>query len=78
MTTTKLAVGVKEAAEMVSVPERMIWTEIAEGRLRSFKQGKRRLIRVVSLDAWAERREMLNGSVIRLPVGPRASRETAR
>lgn len=59
MTAQKLAVSVQGAAEMASVPERTIWQEIKDGRLRSFKLGKRRLIRVADLDAFLERRSVL-------------------
>lgn len=60
MTGQKLAVSPSEAAEMASVPERTIWREIAADRLRSFKLGKRRLIRVADLDAFLERRSLLD------------------
>lgn len=55
----KLAVGPAEAAVLASVAERTIWDEIARGRLKSFKLGRRRLIRVAELDAFLERRERL-------------------
>lgn len=55
----KLAVGPAEAAVLISVPERTVWAEISAGRLKSFKLGKRRLIRVAELDAFVERRELL-------------------
>ncbi len=64
--TTKIAVGPSEAAEMVSWNETGIYEEIAAGRLKSFKAGKRRLIRVDALKEWAERREMLASA----PVPP--------
>lgn len=72
MTPPKLAVSVKEAAAMVSLPASTIWVEVAENRLRSFKVGRRRLIRVSELEAWVERRA-LSGSLVRLPVGPRTA-----
>lgn len=64
--TEKIAVGPAEAAEMVSWNETGIYEEIAAGRLKSFKAGKRRLIRVAALTEWAERREMLASA----PVPP--------
>ncbi len=44
---------------MASLSETQIWEEIAAGRLRSFKVGRRRLIRVAALAAYLERREAL-------------------
>lgn len=72
--TSKLAVNVQEAAEMASVPEARIWEEIAAGRLRSFKLGKRRLIRVAALDAFLERREAL-AVTTKAPRAPRQQSE---
>jgi excisionase family DNA binding protein len=60
--TPKLAVGVEEAAEMIGLSERTVWTEISEGRLRSFKARGRRLIRVRDLEAYLDRRVLLDSS----------------
>ena len=57
--TDKLAVDVKGAADLLSIPARSVWSEIADGRLKSFKIGKRRLIRVAEIMAYTERREVL-------------------
>lgn len=57
--TPKLAVNVEGAAELATLPERTIWREIAANRLRSFKVGKRRLIRVADLSDYLERRSVL-------------------
>ena len=67
VTPGRLAVGVKDAADMIGVCERTAWTEIAEGRLRSFKARGRRLVRVSQIEAYLERRD-------REPVGPREGR----
>lgn len=64
---TPLSVGVREAASMIGVSERTAWTEIAEGRLRSFKARGRRLVRVSQIEAYLERRD-------REPVAPRGAR----
>lgn len=48
----RLAVNVAEAAQLLSVPERTVWTEIGAGRLRSFKVGKHRRIRIRDIDAY--------------------------
>lgn len=66
MTAEKIAVGPAEAAALVSWNETGIYEEIAAGRLKSFKAGKRRLIRVDALREWAELREMLASA----PVPP--------
>lgn len=55
----RLAVGVREAAALLSVSERTAWTEIAEGRLRSFKVRGRRLVRVSQIEAYLERRDIV-------------------
>jgi excisionase family DNA binding protein len=60
--TPKLAVGVEEAAEMIGLSERTVWTEISEGRLCSFKARGRRLIRVRDLEAYLDRRVLLDSS----------------
>jgi excisionase family DNA binding protein len=59
MTATRLAVGVEEVAEMIGLSERTVWTEISEGRLRSFKARGRRLVRVSQIEAYLDRRELL-------------------
>lgn len=64
---TKLAVGVEEAAELLSTSERTVWREIADGRLRSFKGRGRRLIRVAQIEAYLDRRESQSPA-----VGPKA------
>ena len=63
--TDRIAVSPEEAAEMVSWTRDGIYVEIAAGRLRSFKAGRRRLIRVAALSEWAERREMLAAQPVR-------------
>lgn len=68
MIASKLAVSPAGAAELASVSERRIWEEIAAGRLRSFKLGKRRLVRVADLDAFLERRALLAN----VPQAPRS------
>lgn len=55
-----LAVGPAEAGRLMGgVPERTVYEEIAAGRLKSFKVGKRRLIRIVDIEAFLERRALL-------------------
>lgn len=47
-----LAVSVKEAARLVSVGRSTLYTEIAAGRLKVMKVGRRTLVRVAELDQW--------------------------
>lgn len=66
----KLAVDVAGAADLLSIPERTVWSEIASGRLKSFKLGKHRRIRVQDIEAYLERRILLGGA-----VSPRRTRK---
>lgn len=67
MTAAPLSVSVTEAAAMIGISRSTAWTEIAEGRLRSFKARGRRLIRVSQIEAYIQRREDV-------PVGPKEAR----
>lgn len=67
MTGDVLAVDVAEAARLLSWNETGVWGAIKDGRLRSFKLGKRRLISRAALAAFVERRELLDSR----PVGPK-------
>lgn len=79
----KLAVSVPEAAAIMSLAESTVWEEVGAGRLRSFKVGKRRLIRVASIAAYLEQRELIgmskrNGLRSIAPAQQPAAREGAR
>ncbi|AYZ82670.1 MULTISPECIES: helix-turn-helix domain-containing protein [Pseudomonas] len=52
---TPLAVGPEEAASMTGHTRSGIYIAIAQGELKSFKSGKRRLILVTDLRTWIER-----------------------
>ena len=52
----RLAYSVRQAADKVSVSERQIWEEIASGRLRSRKVGRRRVIPDEDLRDWLRTR----------------------
>lgn len=67
MTGDLLAVDVATAARLLSWNETGVWGAIKDGRLRSFKLGKRRLISRAALAAFVERRELLDSRT----VGPR-------
>lgn len=62
MSAGRLAVDVAGAAEALSWTKTGIWSEIAAGRLRSFKLGRRRLILMTDLMAFAERRALLDST----------------
>lgn len=54
---TRVMVDVPEAARRLMLPERAVWTEIAAGRLRSFKVGKHRRVAVSELQAFVDRQD---------------------
>jgi len=62
-----LAVDVAEAARLLSWNETGVWGAIKDGRLKSFKLGKRRLISRAALAQFVERRELLDSRA----VGPK-------
>ena len=51
-----LAYNIKQALGAVPLSRSCLYVEMAAGRLRSFKVGKRRLIAVADLDAWVAAR----------------------
>jgi excisionase family DNA binding protein len=55
MNEHSVSVRVEEAAERLGVCRATLFTLIAEGRLRTFKVGRRRLIAVTELERFAER-----------------------
>lgn len=57
-----LAVAPNEAARMMSIGRTMLYEEIASGRLRSGKIGKRRLITIEAIKDWLKAREVENTS----------------
>lgn len=66
MTGDTLAVDVAEAARLLSWTETGVWQAIRDGKLTSFKLGRRRLISRAALAAFVQRRELLDSR----PVGP--------
>jgi excisionase family DNA binding protein len=57
----RLAVSVAEAATALGVSRALVNQECASGRLHSVKVGQRRLIPVVSLEAWLGVRQDVAG-----------------
>jgi excisionase family DNA binding protein len=56
MDPTIINVQPEEAARRLGLSKRAIFDLIAAGELRSFRQGKRRLIPVAELTRWTERK----------------------
>ncbi|NWC00827.1 helix-turn-helix domain-containing protein [Pseudomonas gingeri] len=54
-TVPPLSVSVEEAARLVGHSRSGIYEVIAQGELKAFKLGKRRLILMAELKAWIER-----------------------
>ncbi|HEX4549913.1 DNA-binding protein [Pseudomonas sp. MPR-ANC1] len=52
---TPISVSVEEAARLVGHSRSGIYEVIAQGELKAFKLGKRRLILMTELRAWIER-----------------------
>jgi len=52
---TPISVSVEEAARLVGHSRSGIYEVIAQGELKAFKLGKRRLILMTELKAWIER-----------------------
>jgi len=50
----KLAVGVDEAAQLIGISTRSLWSAIARDEIRPAKIGRRRLILVSDLQSWLE------------------------
>ena len=48
----RVALSPNEAAEALGISRAKLYEELASGRLRSVKSGKRRLIPVGALDEW--------------------------
>ena len=53
--TEPLLVGVKDAARMAGVGRDWFYSAVREGRVRSLRVGRRRLIPVTELKAWIAR-----------------------
>ncbi len=52
-----LAVSIDEASRLTNLSKPTLYSEIEAGRLRSFTQGRRRLISVKALKEWIAARE---------------------
>lgn len=53
----RLAVSPNEAARLLGLGRTSIYAELGAGRLKSFKVGHRRLIPMVELHDWLDRRQ---------------------
>lgn len=56
-----ISVGVDEAARLIGVARSMLYEMIARGELETFKLGRRRLVRVKTLEAFVKRQALENG-----------------
>lgn len=52
-----LAIGIEEAARRVGVGRSFLWSVVRRGELKSYRLGRRRLVRLVDLDRWIRRHE---------------------
>jgi excisionase family DNA binding protein len=50
-----ISVGVDEAARLIGVARSMLYEMIARGDIQTFKLGRRRLVRVKTLEAFVRR-----------------------
>jgi len=53
-------VGVEEAARLIGVARSMLYEMIARGDIQTFKLGRRRLVRVKTLEAFVKRQAQEN------------------
>lgn len=69
-----LAVSVEEACGLTNLSRPTVYKEINAGRLKSFTQGRRRLIAIESLRAWIAAKEWET----KLPKAVRRKQQMAR
>ena len=55
-----ICVGVDEAARLIGVARSMLYEMISNGDIQTFKLGRRRLIRVKTLEAFVRRQAKVN------------------
>ena len=55
-----ICVGVDEAARLIGVARSMLYEMISKGDIQTFKLGRRRLIRVKTLEAFVRRQAKVN------------------
>jgi len=63
-TLQPLAVAPNDAARLIGIGRTMLYEEIASGRLRSAKHGKRRLIAIAAIKDWLAEREAENTPIV--------------
>ncbi|MAE20839.1 helix-turn-helix domain-containing protein [Pseudomonas chengduensis] len=59
--TAPIAVGVEDAARLIGITRSKLYEMLAEGKIRSFKLGRRRLIQVQELEFFIQRHANENG-----------------
>ena len=55
-----ISVGVDDAARLIGVARSMLYEMIARGDIQTFKLGRRRLVRVKTLEAFVKRQAQEN------------------
>lgn len=55
-----ISVGVEDAARLIGVARSMFYEMIANGEIHTFKLGRRRLVRVKTLEAFIKRQAQEN------------------
>ncbi|WP_371917671.1 helix-turn-helix domain-containing protein [Pseudomonas gelidaquae] len=55
-----ISVGIEEAARLIGVARSMLYEMIKKGEIQTFKLGRRRLVRVKTLEAFVKRQAQEN------------------
>jgi len=55
-----ISVGIEDAARLIGVARSMLYEMIARGDIQTFKLGRRRLVRVKTLEAFIKRQAQEN------------------
>lgn len=55
-----IAVGPAEAARLAGIGRTSLYSALAAGELKSFRYGRRRLIRIAEIDNWLKQLEVAN------------------
>jgi excisionase family DNA binding protein len=58
---TPISVGIDDAAQLLGIARSMLYELIASGQIQTFKLGRRRLVRVKTLEAFVRRQARENG-----------------
>lgn len=53
----RLALGIEEAAEVLGISRTRAFAAVREGSLKSYKEGRRRMVSVREVEAYVERKQ---------------------